>query len=197
MRKKIAAEPASKDERIFAEAVRIFREKGYHATSMQNIADAVGLQKGSLYHYIASKDELLYRIFTRSTGAMTRELETIVASKDAPAEKLRRAIALHLAALCDQLDIYAVYLAERRALTNRRYAQVRAEAEEHARLLEKILQQGIAAGEFRATDVKLTALAILGMCNWLYQWYSPDGRLTPEQIAALFFDTIIHGLKRV
>jgi len=196
MRKKIAAETTSKDEQIFAEAVRIFREKGYHATSMQNIADAVGLQKGSLYHYLSSKDELLFRIFERSTGAMTRELETIVAAHDSPTEKLRRAITLHLTALCDQLDIYAVYLSERRALTNRRYAQVRAEAEEHARLLEKIIQQGVTAGEFRATDVKLTALAILGMCNWLYQWYSPDGRLSPSQIAAIFSDTIIHGLER-
>ncbi len=196
MRKKIAAEAASKDEHIFAEAVRIFREKGYHATSMQNIADAVGLQKGSLYHYISSKDELLFRIFERSAGAMTRELETILASKISPTEKLQRAIELHLTALCDQLDIYAVYLAERRALANRRYAQVRAEAEEHARLLEKIIQQGITAGEFRATDVKLTTLAILGMCNWLYQWYSPAGRLTPQQIAAIYSDTIINGLKR-
>ena len=63
MQKSVAAEEASKDEMIFAEAVRIFREKGYHAASMQNIADAVGLQKGSLYHYIPSKEALLFKIF--------------------------------------------------------------------------------------------------------------------------------------
>ncbi|MBI5303047.1 MAG: TetR/AcrR family transcriptional regulator [Chloroflexi bacterium] len=196
MRKKSAPDPASQNEHIFAEAVRIFREKGYHATSMQNIADAVGLQKGSLYHYISSKEDLLYRIFEHSSGAMTRDLETIVTSKDSPTDKLRQAIQVHLTSLCEQLDIYAVYLSERRALTNRRYAQVRAEAEEHARLLEKIIQQGVTTGDFRATDVKMTTLAILGMCNWLYQWYSPDGRLSPEQIAATFSDTIINGLKR-
>lgn len=194
--KKLATDTANKDEQIFAEAVRIFREKGYHATSMQNIADAVGLQKGSLYHYISSKDELLFKIFEKSTGALTKQLEDILASSDAPALKLHRAIEAHLIALCDQLDIYSVYLTEQRALASRYHAKVRAEAEQHARLLEKIIQQGITSRAFRAADVKMSALAIIGMCNWLYQWYSPDGRLTPQQIAEIFSTLVIDGLKK-
>ncbi len=75
MRKSVSVDAASMDEKIFAEAVRMFRQKGYHAASMQNIADAVGLQKGSLYHYISSKEELLFKIFERSTGALTQQLE--------------------------------------------------------------------------------------------------------------------------
>ncbi len=196
MRKGGVAEEASKDEVIFAEAVRIFREKGYHATSMRNIADAVGLQKGSLYHYISSKEDLLFKIFERSSGALTQQLEAIVASNDSPPDKLRRAIESHLVALCDQLDIYTVYLSERRALGNRYHTKVRAEGEKHARLIEKILQEGIAHKDFRALDTRMVALAILGMCNWLYQWYSPDGRLTPQQIAVIFSDVVIDGLHK-
>ena len=196
MPKRVVVDTAGKDEQIFAEAVRIFRQKGYHATSMRNIADAVGLQKGSLYHYIPSKEALLFKIFERSSGALTQQLEAISASRDSPPDKLRRAIESHLVALCAQLDIYTVYLSERRALTNRYHAKVRAEGEKHARVIEKILQEGIAHKNFRAVDTKMVALAILGMCNWLYQWYSPDGRLTPQQIAAIFSDVVINGLAR-
>jgi len=197
MRKSVAVDAANKHEQIFAEAVRIFREKGYHATSMRNIADAVGLQKASLYHYIPSKEALLFKIFERSSGALTQQLEAISASRDSPPDKLRRAIESHLIALCDQLDIYTVYLSERRALTDRYHAKVRAEGEKHARLIEQILQEGIARRDFRVMDTKMVALAILGMCNWLYQWYAPDGRLTPRQIAAIFAEVVIGGLARV
>ncbi len=196
MRKSVSADAASQDERIFTEAVRIFREKGYHAASMQDIADAVGLQKGSLYHYISSKEELLYKIFGRSTGALTQELEATVASHDPPNQKLHRAIEAHLTALCEQLDIYTVYLAERRVLSGRTHSKVRGEGERHARLLEQIIKQGIASKDFRAVDSKMTAHAILGMCNWLYQWYSPTGRLTPHEIAVIFSDLVIGGLAR-
>jgi AcrR family transcriptional regulator len=196
MRKSVSADAAGKDEQIFAEAVRIFGEKGYHATSMQNIADAVGLQKGSLYHYISSKEELLFKIFERSTGALTKELEAIIASDDSPKRKLHRAIEAHLTALCERLDVYTVYLSERRVLSGRTHARVRAEGERHARLLEKIIQQGIASKDFRALDSKMTAHAILGMCNWLYQWYSPTGRLTPHEIAEIFSDLVVGGLER-
>ena len=196
MRKSVNADAPTKDEKIFAEAVRIFRAKGYHATSMQNIADAVGLQKGSLYHYIATKEELLFKIFERSTGALSKQLEEIIASKNSPAVKLRLAIAAHLAALCEQLDIYSVYLSERRALTGRYHTKVRAEGERHAVLLERILRQGIDHKDFRPMDTKMVALAILGMCNWLYQWYAPQGRLAPNEIAGIFSDIVIDGLTR-
>lgn len=196
MHKTSVADIATKDEQIFTEAVRIFREKGYHATSMQNIADAVGLQKGSLYHYISGKEELLFKIFERSTGALTQQLEEIIASKTSPSAKLRQAIQAHLVALCEQLDIYSVYLSERRALSGRYHNKVRAEAERHALLLEQILQQGIDRKEFHAIDTKMVALAILGMCNWLYQWYSPDGRLSPEEISVIFSNLVVNGLAR-
>lgn len=196
MRRGVNADAADMREKIFAEAVKMFRQKGYHAASMQNIADAVGLQKGSLYHYIASKEELLFKIFERSTGALTQQLEDIIASKDSPVEKLRRAIEAHLIALCEQLDIYSVYLSERRALSGRSHTKVRAEAEKHARLLEKILQQGIERKDFRALDTKMVSLGILGMCNWLYQWYSPEGRLSPQEISVIFTELVVSGLTR-
>ncbi len=194
MRKSSTADARPQDERIFAEAVRIFKQKGYHASSVQDIADAVGLKKGSLYHYISSKEELLLEIFERSTGALTKRLQAIIASDLSPTDKLRQAIQAHLVALCDQLDLYTVYLSESRALTGRVNAKVHAEAERHARLVEQILQEGIRSGDFRSVDSKMVTHAILGMCNWLYQWYSPTGHLSPQEIATIFSDLVLHGL---
>ncbi|MBI3913737.1 MAG: TetR/AcrR family transcriptional regulator [Chloroflexi bacterium] len=184
-----------KEDEIFTEAVRIFKQKGYHATSVREIADAVGLQKGSLYHYLSSKEDLLFRIFERGSGALTQQLEEILAADDSAANKLHRGIEAHLNELCDQLDIFTVYLTERRALSGKHHAKVRAEGERHAELLEKIIAQGIRRGEFRRMDAKMAAHAILGMCNWLHQWYSPNGRLEPQEIARVFADLVVHGLQ--
>ncbi len=196
MRKSSTPETASKDEQILAEAVRIFKQRGYHATSVQDIADAVGLQKGSLYHYISGKEELLFKIFERSTGALTQRLQEIIASDGSPTEKLENAIQAHITALCEHLDTYTVYLAERRTLAGRTQTKVRAEARHHAQLLEAIIQEGITSGDLRPVDTKMTAHAILGMCNWLYQWYSPKGRLMPQEIARIFADLVLQGLAR-
>lgn len=194
MRKSVTVDAANKDEQIYVEAVRMFKEKGYHATSVQDIAEAVGLQKGSLYHYISSKEELLFKIFERGTGALTKRLQEIIASDLPPAEKLRLAMRAHVTALCEQLDTYTVYLTERRTLAGRIQTKVRAEAEKHARLLEQILQEGVRSRDLRPVDTKMTAHAILGMCNWMYQWYSPNGRLNPTEIADIFADLVLKGL---
>ncbi|MBI3740441.1 MAG: hypothetical protein HY257_01630, partial [Chloroflexi bacterium] len=136
------------------------------------------------------------RIFERGSGALTQDLKDILASNAPPAQKIERAIEAHLRELCDQLPIFTVYLSERRALSGRHAAKVRAEGERHADLLEAIIKQGIQRRAFRSVDSKMAAHAILGMCNWLYQWYSPTGRLEPRQIARIFSDVVLRGLEK-
>ena len=194
MRKTASAELMSKDEQILTEAVRIFKQKGYHATSVQDIANAVGLQKGSLYHYIAGKEELLSKIFERKTGALTTRLKEIQSSDQSPTAKLRLAIEAHVVALCSELDTYSVYLTEHRTLAGHVQTKIRSEAQRHARILEQIIQEGVEGGDLRTLDAKIATHAILGMCNWIYQWYSPSGRLSPHAIAGQFADLIIAGM---
>lgn len=180
---------------IFAAAVRLFTQKGYHGASMQDLADAVGMQKASLYYYFRSKEDLLALVCERGTGAFTQELNAIVASDARATDKLRRALECHLAALCEQLELFTVFLREQKFLSAAQKKRLRGEGKRHAELLATILEQGIAAGEFRAVNVPMTTLAILGMCNWLYEWYSPEGALKPEAIAAVFSDLVLNGLE--
>lgn len=184
-----------KHAEIFSAALKLFQAKGYHGTSMQDLATAVGIQKASLYYYIRSKEELLVTVCERGSGAFTQELNEIVASDLPPTEKLKRAIECHLGALCAQLDLFTVFLHEQKFLGETEKQKLRGEGNRHAELLATILEQGMAAGEFREVNVTVTALAILGMCNWLYEWYSPNGALAPREIAAMFSELALNGLK--
>jgi AcrR family transcriptional regulator len=187
--------PTTREEQVYRAALRLFREKGYHATSMQDIAEAVGLYKGSLYHYIGGKEELLARTFERAMRALLGEMERIVAdTRLAPTEQLRRAIRSHVAAVANNLDALTVYLHEWRALADESLANVRAQRERYAELFAEIIARGVRAGEFHARDARLTALGLLGMCNWLSQWYRPGGRLRPKEIADHFADVVLNGL---
>ena len=104
----------TRESEVFETATRVFRAKGYHGTSMRDIADALGIQKPSLYHYISGKQDLLFRIFERGTGALTDQLDEIVRSDASATVKLERAIESHLTALCDQLEFFTVYLREQK-----------------------------------------------------------------------------------
>lgn len=183
-----------KHAEIFTAALHLFQAKGYHGASMQDLADAVGMQKASLYYYFRSKQELLVLVCERGLGAFTRELNEIVASDLSASEKLRRALECHLVALCGQLDLFTVFLHEQKFLGDQEKEKLRGEGEQHADLWAAILRQGIASGEFRSVNITVTALAILGMCNWLYEWYSPDGALQPREIAGMFSELVLKGL---
>src|ERR687883_1311158 len=105
--------PRERGEQVYAAALRLFREKGYHATSMQDIAEAVGLYKGSLYHYIGGKDELLARVFEQALGGLLSEVERIAADESAsPTAQLRGVIQVQVAAVAENLDALTVYFLE-------------------------------------------------------------------------------------
>src|SRR5256714_8911984 len=89
--------PRERGEQVYAAALRLFREKGYHATSMQDIAAAVGLYKGSLYHYIGGKEDLLIQVFERGMGALLTDVERIAGDTGlSPTAQLRRVIQAHV-----------------------------------------------------------------------------------------------------
>src|SRR5436309_15735984 len=98
----VGAPPRERGEEVYAAALRLFTEKGYHATSMQDIAAAVGLYKGSLYHYIGSKEDLLVQVFERAMGSLLVSVEDMVADQSlSAADQLRRVVQAHVAAVAD------------------------------------------------------------------------------------------------
>src|SRR5258708_22013251 len=105
--------PRERSEEVYRAALRLFREKGYHATSMQDIAAAVGLYKGSLYHYIGGKEDLLIQVFERAMASLLAEVERIVGDASlSPRTQLRLVVQAHVAAVADNRDALTVYLDE-------------------------------------------------------------------------------------
>ena len=185
-----------REQQVRAAALRLFRDKGYHATSMRDIAEAVGINKGSLYSYIRSKEDLLIPFFERAMGLLLAEIEAISADASlSPTERLKQAIKAHILNVAEHHDILTVYLSEWRQLTADSLSTVRGQRERYAALFLDILQDGQKKGEFRSElDARITALGMIGMCNYLFRWYRGDGRLAPEQIADVLTDLLLRGV---
>jgi AcrR family transcriptional regulator len=190
----VAAAPA-RENQVRAAALRLFKEKGYHATSMRDIAAAVGINKGSLYSYIKSKEDLLVPVFEQAQGVLLSQIEQISADPSlSPTERLKRAIHAHVTAVADNLDVLTVYLSEWRQLATESLATNRDQRARYAFLFHEILRDGVASGEFRPMDTRIVMLGMIGMCNYLFRWYRPDGRLTPDQIADDLIEMVMGGV---
>ena len=179
-------------EAIIAVAAKVFRTKGYHAATMQDIADAVGILKGSLYHHFESKEEVLYLIVKEPRARLYQTVGDIVADDLPAGQKLQRAILAHLEAFDAHYPHLFVYLREREEMKRRFRGLSPKEYEHH---WQQILREGVKSGEFRADlDVHVASYGVLGMLNWLYRWYDPRGRLSVREIAAQFSTMALAGL---
>ena|SRR5258708_406169 len=186
---------APREDQVRAVALRLFKEKGYHATSMRDIASEVGINKGSLYSYIRTKEDLLIPVFERAMGPLVSRMEAIAGDSSlGPTERLRRAIHAHVTNVAEHLDELTVYLSEWRQLRTESLRNNREQRERYAAQYHSILQAGVDTGEFRPMDTRIVMLGVIGMCNYLFRWYRPDGRLTPDQIADELTEMVMHGV---
>jgi len=178
-------------------AARLFKEQGYRATTLEDIAAAVGMLKGSLYYYIQSKEELLYIVVREPVRQAYNKLEEIVNSNAPIKTKIAQAIANYMMLFHQHYPHMAVYLHDYHHLMQKLQKDIIETPKHYQRLWATLLQQGIDAGELRNDlDVKVTGYAILGMCNWVYRWYNPEGKCSAEEIAAIFTTLVLDGLSR-
>jgi TetR/AcrR family transcriptional regulator, cholesterol catabolism regulator len=181
---------------ILEAAAQVFRQKGFHGASMANIAEAVNLQKASLYHHVSSKQEILFELLDRALELLLERISPI-ASLDLPAdERLCRMIREYLQILAENTDLSAVLLFEHRSLEGRQHARHIPNRDKFENLWRDVLEDGVRARQFACEDVPLTARAILGILNWTITWYKPNGPLTVQQIADHYSNLLLNGLKK-
>ncbi|MFH2103233.1 MAG: TetR/AcrR family transcriptional regulator [Chloroflexota bacterium] len=181
-------------DQILEAAAQIIRQKGFHAASMQDIADAVNLQKASLYHHVSSKQEILLAILDQALDVLLDRISA-AALQDAPVEvRLRMAIHNYLEAMAERSDLISVLLMEHRSLDPELHARHVPRRDRVERIWRKLIQEGIDEGVFCVTDPALTAKALLGVMNWTITWYRPSGRLTIEQITEHIAELFFNGL---
>jgi AcrR family transcriptional regulator len=181
-------------DEIILSAAQIFREKGFHATSMQDIADSVQLQKASLYHHINSKQEILLEVLDRALDVLIEDIEPIVASDHSSEEKLRLAMTRYIERMTASADLAAVLLLEHRSLEPNLRARHISRRDRFEELWRQIVREGIERGEFRPMDPAVVTFALLGVQNWLITWYREGGQMSGPQFADQFAEIFLHGM---
>jgi len=185
----------AKRAEILRRAAQVFRRKGFHGAGMREIAKGLGMAPGALYYYFESKEDLLYACQILSLRRLLKSAREIAASDDAPAEKLRGLVRAHLGHILDELGGSFAHI-EFHALPEPLLSDVVSKRDAYERLVRKVLREGIVAGSFRAVDVKLTTLSLLGALNWTVVWWRPEGHRDLEAVADQMAATFLEGLKK-
>jgi AcrR family transcriptional regulator len=181
-------------EAILDVAANLFREFGYDATSVRDIARAAGISQATLYYYIGSKADALIAISNQAMDAKVEDMRVIANSTVSPIEKLRNFVHAELESIDRDQVRWAIIQRERNSLPPEARAQIQEKRDQVDRTLTQILEEGVAAGMFRPIQIKSTRMAILGITNRAAEWYSPGGPTSARQFAEDFCDFIFSGV---
>ena len=183
-------------DEIVAAAARVFRAQGYAQTTLEDVAREVGINRATLYYYVADKGELLVEVVREPVARLTGHLREISELDIDPREKLVLAVRSHVRAFADTYPHLFVFLAENLHLhPARHHGEILKDAQDYGDLLTGIIEEGIAGGQFRAdVDARLSMLAVIGMCNWTHRWYREDGANPLESIGEAFIELFLQGI---
>ena len=184
---------STRKSQLTREAARLFAEKGYHGTSIGDLAKAMGVQKGSLYAHISSKHDLLYRTMREGADAFHAALDTI--PDDLPAsDKIRLALRGHLRVVAEQLDVATVFVREWRYLEGEHRDEILAERRRYEDRVRALFREGRELGDLRTDlDDATAALLMLSAANWAYTWLQPDR--DTDELADRFYALLIDGMR--
>lgn len=181
---------------ILDAAARVFRRRGYGAATVEDVANELGMLKGSLYHYIKGKKELLYDVVVGPLRAANDSIDLVCAGGGPVDERIRKAIVAHLDVIHDQYPRLSIALLERLELPPEQLSEIRTLHRRYQETWIALIREGAETGFLRADlDPGLTTLAILGMLNWATQWYRQDGGASPAQIGTTFASIALDGLR--
>jgi AcrR family transcriptional regulator len=174
-------------------AARLFAERGYQGTSLADLADALGVQKPSLYHHIASKEDLLWEVACEGAEAFHAALDAVPA--EAPAtERIRLALRAHLAVVAAQLDVATVFVREWRYLAGKRRERFVAERRRYEERIRELFRDGLERSELRSDlDVPTAALLFLSAANWAYAWLRPG--TDTDELADRLYGVLLDGMR--
>ena len=182
---------------IIAAATRVFSARGYHGASMAAIAEAVGMRKPSLYHHVRTKEDLLFAIHEQLINELTAETVLAIEEADGPSERLVASLRVALNFVSRHKDAVTVFLQENRVVRGpgARWRELVAKRDAYERLVQEIIADGVASGEFVDVPPAIASKAVLAMANWGYTWFDPHGPLSADDIADVFGRIALHGIR--
>jgi TetR/AcrR family transcriptional regulator, cholesterol catabolism regulator len=181
---------------ILRAAAKLFREHGYSAASMNDLAATLQLSKGALYHHFQSKDEILFHIMNDALQITEDQVKKPVLALHDPEERLRTCIRLHIEVVLRARDReITVMLHENQPLSPELRKRINARKKEYVQFVEGLLADvQRARGSHSKVDPKVAAFALLGMINWIYQWHHPGGSITEQELVDQFTQMVFSGV---
>jgi AcrR family transcriptional regulator len=178
---------------LVATAADLFATKGYRASTLVDIANEFGVTKPALYYYVKSKHEILWMIFQHIIGIYLHTAQEIAEADLPPREKFSRLIRAHARSVLRYRSFTTIFFREQAELSDRERRLLRGQMREYERIFERVYREGVAQGVFRDIEVRAVVGGALGMVNWLYQWYDPNGRVSPDEITEAFVTLLENG----
>jgi AcrR family transcriptional regulator len=180
----ISADAPPRMEELLDIAARLFNAKGFRATSLAEIGDALGMNKASLYYYVRSKDDLLARVIYRASQRLRDLAETVSRDADDPARSLKQLIENHCRTILDHPDEFGTVIFQRRHISETISSEISGRERVYADTLKNLVEKGIDTGAFRPMDTSVVTQTILDAVNGILRWYRPDGRLSRDDAIA-------------
>lgn len=178
---------------ILDAAIQAFREKSYHATTLEDIADRLGVRNTALYHYFPDKEAILYECHRESLVEVMGLLDEAREQSTSPTEQLQYLIRHHVRVMTETLSGSSLAF-EVHSLAPEHEAEVIGERDRYERGLREVIEAGIEAGEFRSVDPKVTVFAILGAINWIARWFNPGGAIRTPALGDAFANHLVGGI---
>jgi AcrR family transcriptional regulator len=177
-------------------AKKLFKEKGYAATSMRDLAKEVGIEAASLYNHLSSKEELLHEMCFDIAEQFFQEYKTAVAEEKNPSKKLKAAIKAHIGVIANNLDASTVFFHEWIFLKEPELGKFKKLRYEYELGFRELIQKGISEKDFKEVNVKLAVFTIISALNATYDLYKSSEKLTQEEIAESISNLLLKGLKK-
>jgi AcrR family transcriptional regulator len=186
--------PSESAARIYEVATRLFGDRSYPSTSMRDISEAVGILPGSLYAHISSKETLLREIVTSGIDKYLEAVGPIVTRGEPAAARLRAAVRAHVCVAAENAELSQVAFHQWKFLSEPSREVVVAKRAEYEGFFRRIVDDGVKAKEFRIAQPRVAVLGVLGLLNWVPEWFSPSGRLSADEVADALADVVLSGL---
>ena len=193
--RRVDGQPAlARRAEIVRVAAQFFDQEGYHRASMGRLATELGMAKATVYHYFGSKEEILYEIHQEFILILIEAQRARLGKGMPPSQQLLECMSDIMGLMESHRGHVRVFFEHHRELEGERKGAIRAQRRQYQSMVKDILSEGSNQGEFHVDDVRLTALAVFGMCNWAYQWFQVEGPMTTQEAATYLWETLMQGL---
>lgn len=185
-------------EKITTQSITLFERKGFSHTSIQDIVNELEVTKGTFYYYFSSKEQLLMDIHSHYiTNLLNRQERILDNDQISQKDKLSKIIRLLVSDITDKGPSARVFFREVRHLGNKNIEDIKKKRDQFRLNIERTVQDGVNQGEFRhGLRVDMVTFGILGITNWSYQWYKPDGDVSVDELVEIYVDMILKGIEQ-